>query len=120
MVLLLPFLHPISDLLARIDPRPARAVVDFHTAFNVLLATLIFMLALDQLAALLVRLLPERRQATDPSTPLFIDEPAIGEATLARANAAGETFHMGDIVEDMLTKAMRVWCCSAQGLWRGG
>jgi phosphate:Na+ symporter len=107
VVLFLPFLHPISDLLARIDPNPARAVADFHTVFNVLLA-LIFMLVLDQLSALLVRLLPERRQVADPSTPLYINEPAIGGATLALANAARETLHMGDIVEDMLRKAMRV------------
>jgi len=107
VALFLPFLHPIADLVARIDPNPVRAVADFHTVFNILLA-LIFMVILDQLAALLVWVLPERRQAADPSTPLYIDEPVIGGTTLALANAARETLHMGDIVEDMLKKSMRV------------
>ena len=107
VALFLPFLHPIADLVARINPNPVRAVADLHTVFNILLA-LIFMVILDQLAALLVWVLPERRQAADPSTPLYIDEPVIGGTTLALANAARETLHMGDIVEDMLKKSMRV------------
>ena len=107
VALFLPFLHPIAGLLARIDANPARAVADFHTLFNVVLAVL-FMLILDQVAALLVRILPERKQAADPSTPLYLDEPAIGGSAVALASAARETLHMGDIVEEMLRKAMRV------------
>jgi phosphate:Na+ symporter len=91
VALFLAFLLPISDLLASIDPNPARAVANFHTVFNVLLA-LIFMLALDQLAALLIRLLPDRRQAADPSTPLYIDEPAINRATPGE-RSQGDTAH---------------------------
>jgi phosphate:Na+ symporter len=107
VTLFLPLLHPIADFMARMEPNPVRAVADFHTVFNVVLA-LAFMPMLSQLAALLVRLLPERKQAADPSTPLYIDEPAIGGTTVALACAARETLHMCDIVEDMLKKAMRV------------
>jgi phosphate:Na+ symporter len=107
VALVLPLLHRIADLFAWIDPNPVRAVADFHTLFNVVLA-IAFMFFLDRLARLLIRLLPDRRQAADPSNPLYLDEPTIGGPTVALASAARETLHMGDLVEEMLRKAMRV------------
>jgi phosphate:Na+ symporter len=103
--LALPFLQPIASVLVRIEPDPARMAADFHTAFNLVLA-LLFIPLLDLLAALLTRFLPERKQATDPSTPLYLDETAIGTPTLALACAARETLHIGDLVETMLRQAM--------------
>jgi len=38
--LVLPFLGPVSALLAQFDPHPARLAADFHTLFNVALAAL--------------------------------------------------------------------------------
>jgi phosphate:Na+ symporter len=78
---------------------------DFHMAFNVALA-LVFIFVLDQLAWLLVRLLPDPLKSPDPSTPLYLDETAINTPSVALACAARETLHMGDIVESMLRKAM--------------
>jgi phosphate:Na+ symporter len=103
--LVLPFLPPITSVLARIEPDPARMAADFHTAFNLVLA-LLFIPLLDPLAALLMRFLPERKQATDPSTPLYLDETAIGTPVIALACAARETLHIGDLVETMLRQAM--------------
>ncbi len=105
VALVLPFLQPIADMLARIDPDQARMAADFHTAFNVTLA-LVFILVLDQLAALLIRVLPDRRPSIDPSSPLYLDETAIATPALALAGAARETLHMADIVETMLRQAM--------------
>ena len=107
VALMLPLLPHIAGLFAWIDPNPARAVADFHTLFNVLTA-IAFMFFLDQLALLLIRVLPDRKQAADPSIPLYLDEPTIGGPAVALASAARETLHMGDIVEEMLRKAMRV------------
>ena len=67
---------------------------------------LAFVLILDHLAALLIRLLPERAQNLDPSSPLYLDEGAIGTPALALTAAARETLHMGDIVETMLRQSM--------------
>src|SRR5260370_23552039 len=75
------------------------------TAFNLALAV-VFILILDQLAALLVRLLPERQQNADASSPLYLDKSAIGTPTVALACAARETLHLGDIVEKMLRLGM--------------
>ncbi len=105
VVLVLPFLQPIADFSARLDPNPARMAADFHTAFNVVLAVA-FIFLLDGVASLLTRLLPDPPKRADPSAPLYLDETAIHTPSVALACAARETLHMGDVVEDMLRKAM--------------
>jgi phosphate:Na+ symporter len=103
--LVLPFLDPISRALSQLEPNPARMAADFHTLFNVALA-LIFILPLHGLASLLTRLFPEQTSSSDPSTPLYLDESALGTPPVALACAARETLHMGDIVETMLRQAI--------------
>jgi phosphate:Na+ symporter len=105
VALVLPFVQPFADFLVKISPDQARMAANFHTAFNLGLA-LAFVLILDQLAALLIRLLPDRTQNLDPSSPLYLDEGAIATPALALSAAARETLHMGDIVESMLRQAM--------------
>jgi phosphate:Na+ symporter len=101
----LPLLHPLGDLFARLDPNPTRMTADFHTAFNVVLA-LVFVFVLDGLAAVLQKMLPEPAKRADPAAPLYLDQIAIDTPSVALACAARETLHMGDVVEDMLRKAM--------------
>ena len=103
--LVLPFLQPIATQLARLEPNPSRMAADFHTAFNVALAV-IFILPLNAVAALLTRWLPDRRQAADPSAPLYLDETALATPSVALACAARETLHIGDIVATMLRQTM--------------
>jgi phosphate:Na+ symporter len=105
VVITLPFLQPIAAAFARLEPNPSRMAADFHTAFNIATA-LVFILLLDRLAWLLVRLLPEPAKSPDPAAPLYLDETAINTPSIALACAARETLHMGDIVESMLRKAM--------------
>jgi phosphate:Na+ symporter len=101
----LPFLQPIATMFEGFEPNPARMTADFHTAFNLALA-LVFILLLDTMASLLIRLLPEPKKSPDPSAPLYLDETAIHTPSVALACAARETLHMGDIVETMLRQAM--------------
>jgi phosphate:Na+ symporter len=105
VILVLPFIGPISAGLLAIEPDLARFTSEFHIIFNLVLAA-IFIGALDPLAALLVKLLPERAEATDPSAPRYLDEAALDTPSLALAAAARETLHMGDVVEIMLQKIM--------------
>jgi phosphate:Na+ symporter len=88
VVVVLPFLQPIADAFTRLEPNPARMTADFHMAFNVALAV-VFIFLLDQLAWLLVRLLPDPVKSSDPSTPLYLDETAINTPSVALACAAG-------------------------------
>jgi phosphate:Na+ symporter len=103
--LVLPFLQPIAALMASIDVNPARQAADFHTAFNLALAAL-FILPLNYVASALIRLLPERKKASDPSSPLYLDPSALATPTIALTCAAREVMHMGDIVESMLRQTM--------------
>ena len=78
---------------------------EFHMLFNVALAA-IFIGPLDAVAWLLVRLLPEKKQAADASVPRYLDDAALENPPLALANAARETLRMGDTVEAMLRDVM--------------
>src|SRR6185437_11647026 len=63
----LPYIGP---WLVTVDPNNARAVADFHTAFNLVLALLFFPF-LTPYAALLRRWLPTRVDQADPGKPLY-------------------------------------------------
>jgi phosphate:Na+ symporter len=105
VVLAYPFLGALADALSRLEPHPGRMVADFHLAFNIVLA-LVFIGALDGLAWLLVRILPDVRTKPDPAAPRYLDETAFGTPSVALACASRETLHMGDIVETMLRQAI--------------
>ena len=113
--LVLPFLHPLAAFVAWVDVNPARQAADFHTAFNVALAA-IFILPLNQLASLLIRLLPEGKKPADPSTPLYLDASVLPTPAIALTCAAREVMHMGDIVESMLRQTMTAFLTDDRGL----
>lgn len=97
----LPLLRPIADALTALSADPARVAVNFHTAFNLGLA-LLFIVPVEALSKLVVRLLPEPPRPTDLGVPLYLDEAALGSANVALANATRETMRMVDLAEDML------------------
>jgi phosphate:Na+ symporter len=105
VLLVFPLLRPISEHLQTWQPDLAKATAAFHIAFNVGTAVL-FIGLLDNMAALLKRLLPNRVMDADPSRPRYLDESALETPSLALADAARETLHMGDLVEIMLRKVM--------------
>ena len=105
VLLVAPFLRPIAELLQAWQPDLAKMTAGFHIAFNVATA-IIFIGLLDGMARLLKKLLPNRVQETDPSRPRYLDESALETPSLALADAARETLHMGDHVEVMLRKVM--------------
>ncbi len=71
-------LGPASRLIGMIEATPARAVADFHTAFNLVVA-LVFFPLLPAYARLLRRLLPARVNEADPSRPLYLDPGGAGK-----------------------------------------
>jgi phosphate:Na+ symporter len=105
VLIVLPFLHPIAQEMTAWQPNAAKMTAEFHMLFNIALAV-IFIGALDPVAALLVRLLPEKKQTADPAVPRYLDEAALENPPLALANAARETLRMGDTVETMLRDVM--------------
>jgi phosphate:Na+ symporter len=105
VLLVAPFLRPIAEHLQAWQPDLAKLTAEFHIAFNVGTAV-IFIGLLDTMARLLKKLLPNRVQETDASRPRYLDESALETPSLALADAARETLHMGDLVEIMLRKVM--------------
>jgi phosphate:Na+ symporter len=103
--LALAFLNWIGPALMMIEPNAGRAVADFHTGFNIVLALLFFPL-LKPFARLLVRLLPARVDTADPSQPLYLDWAAHETPSIALAGAAREALRMVDVFEAMLRGAL--------------
>ena len=83
----LPFLQYIVDAAQRIEPNMARLTAEFHIGFNVVLAV-IFLPLLGPLSSMLVRLLPDRKLALDPSAPRYLDE-LSSRYTLTRSGECG-------------------------------
>jgi phosphate:Na+ symporter len=105
IVVLVPFLGPVSAAMTDLVPDAARMTAFFHIAFNVVLAVA-FMALLDPLAWLLTRMFPEKALPADPMAPRYLDENALDTPSLALTDAARETLHMGEVVETMLRKIM--------------
>lgn len=104
-VVAIPFLPLCVHLLANIDSNPARLVVNFHTAFNLILAAC-FLLSTDHLARLLTRWLPDPPKPADPGEPIYLDNTALNAATIALTNASRETLRMIDMIQEMLAGSM--------------
>jgi phosphate:Na+ symporter len=105
VLLIAPFLRPIAESLQAWQPDLAKLTAEFHIAFNVATA-IIFIGLLDPMARALEKWLPPRQAETDPARPRYLDESALETPSLALADAARETLHMGDIVEVMLRQVM--------------
>ncbi len=96
---------PVADLLSQIETHPGRLAINFHTAFNVLVA-LIFLPAVSLIATLCNRALPDQPEAADPGRPKHLDPSVFDTPSEALACAMRETLHLGDRVADMLRQAL--------------
>ena len=100
----LPLVTPIGVHLVQIEPSFSRAVADFHTGFNLVIA-LAFLPLLTPIARLLERLMPARVGAADPSRPLYLDEGALETPSIALGHAAREALRMVDVLDSMIESA---------------
>src|SRR5712664_645318 len=87
VLLVAPFLRPITEALQALQPDLAKMTAGFHIAFNVATAV-IFIGLLDGIAGLLKKLLPDRIREADPSRPRYLDESALETPSLSLADAA--------------------------------
>src|SRR6202453_4585871 len=97
----LALLGPISRFMVAIEPDNARAVADFHTAFNLALAVMFFPL-LTPYASLLRRLLPTQINQADPGRPMYLDPVARETPIIAIGGAVREALRLPDVLETML------------------
>ena len=99
-LILLPYVGP---WLVSFETGNARAVADFHTAFNVALA-LVFFPLLKPYAALLRHWLPARTDPADPCRPQYLDPAARDNPAIALGGAAREALRLSDVLESMLLR----------------
>lgn len=100
----LAFLYPIGRFMVTAFPDNARAVVNFHSLFNLAVAATFFPI-LPYYAALLKRLLPRRAAPADPATPIYLDSAARETPIVALGNAAREALRLADLVQGMIDTA---------------
>jgi phosphate:Na+ symporter len=104
-VLGLALLGYFGPWLASLEPNASRAVADFHTLFNLVMAALFFPV-LQPLGRLLTKMLPARAVPADPSRPVYLDPAAIEIPAVALAAASREALRMADVLETMLHAAL--------------
>lgn len=85
-------LHPLLNLLAAIDPTPARLVANAHTLFNLGMA-LVFLPLTGPIANLAARLIPPPPSASPASAPV-LDPTRLQRPGEALAASAGEVARM--------------------------
>ena len=102
---LLFLMRPFAELLASFESDPARMVVNFHTAFN-LLSALVLLPFAGFYGKLATRLLPDRPEREDKSKPKYLDADALDTPSEALACAMREALNMGDRVSDMLSRSL--------------
>jgi phosphate:Na+ symporter len=101
----LALLNWVGPWMVTIEPAAGRAVADFHTAFNLVMAA-IFLPLLQPFARLLVWLLPARATQADPSRPVYLNIAACETPAIALADAAREALRMADVLQAMLRGAL--------------
>jgi phosphate:Na+ symporter len=94
-------LAPVGRLMAMVEPDNVRAVADFHTAFNLLVA-LVFFPLLTPYAALLRWMLPSRLDQADPAQPIYLDPAARETPVVALGGAAREALRLADVLDTMI------------------
>ena len=104
-LLALPFIARAAQLLAPWSGSTAQLVLNFHTLFNLVVA-LVFLPLLTPLADLATRLLPNPTGPQDRASAQHLDPSALDTPGEALACAMRETLNVGDIVLDMLRRAL--------------
>src|SRR3546814_16530801 len=79
-------------------------VANFHTLFNLAIAA-IFLPFVNQLIALIARLLPDQVATDDPGRPKYLDDGTLDTPAVALTCAAREAQRMGAEVKKRLTAA---------------
>lgn len=98
----------IGPELLRLVADPAQQVVAFHVFFNACLC-LLSLLFIGPVAGLTEKILRDPPADASNEGPRHLDDHLLATPSLALSMAARETLRMGDIIEEMLAKTIRVF-----------
>ena len=105
LFMLIPYIKPYFYEFGNI---PERQIVNFHTAFNLLLA-IIFLPLTDVISKLTVKIIPDQVEQDDLKAARYLDNKDLTTPSVALASATRETLRMADMVQDMLEDTIRVF-----------
>lgn len=108
VVLVWPLLSEVEGMLSLITSDAARHLVNFHTAFNLLLA-IVFLPLIGLMTRLSEKILPDRPRDEDERLPRYLDPTALGSPPAALAAAARETLRISDIIQRMLRDTLEAF-----------
>jgi phosphate:Na+ symporter len=92
----------VTPLITSIENIPARAIADFHTGFNLVLAILLLPL-LSPYAKILERLLPARPDQNQADSPRYLQ--SVGTetpVTMVLSGAMREALNLADVLGEMI------------------
>jgi phosphate:Na+ symporter len=104
VIVALPLIPFVMGPLEMLGGDAARHVVNFHSLFNLALG-LVFIGLLTPMARLMTRLVPQAPEETAGAVK-YLDRSTLDTPMLALTCAQRETLHMGDVVGQMLSRAV--------------
>jgi phosphate:Na+ symporter len=105
VALVLPFIDPLTALVARTADDPARQIANAHTFFNVAIS-LLFLPFASWAARVISALVPEEERGDNPFKTRYLDDRYQDQPALAIGQATREAMRMGDVAQGMLRDAM--------------
>jgi phosphate:Na+ symporter len=107
VILVFPFIDPLTSLVARTSPDVARQVANAHTLFNVAISA-VFLPFAPWAADAIAAMVPEDERAENPYRTRYLDDRYLDQPALAIGQATREALRMGDVAQSMLRDAMTV------------
>ena len=102
------FVTDFVPYISMIDPDTTRMVVNFHTAFNLVLA-LAFLPFTGVISRICTMLIPDRIEKDDLGKARYLGQSDFETPSVALAAAARETLRMADEVQEMLHDTITVF-----------
>ncbi|CCP04622.1 Putative PNaS family transporter [Erwinia amylovora Ea644] len=106
-LLVLPFIDPLANWLAKMPVNNEELVIFFHVFYN-LIRCLIMVPFVGPMASLCQRLIRDEAETDLRLKPKHLDSASLDTPALALANAARETLRLGDVLEQMLITFSKV------------
>lgn len=106
VLLFLPFIAPFAKLVNLTSVSLPRQIANSHTIFNVTVSLVLFPFV-KQLARLTEWLVPESKQAQEPSLAVYIDERQLRIPQVALTEALRELHRVGEVTLQMLEQSRR-------------
>lgn len=104
---ILPFIHILANLMAKLPLKASELVIYFHVFYN-LIRCLAMVPFAGPMAEFCKRLIRDEPELDARLKPKHLDPAALDTPALALANAARETLRMGDAMEMMMVDLKKV------------